>query len=117
MNKSEIQTVVSMSGWSLATSGNYRHFYIKNGKKIAHTINPHTGYAAENDVLSVSVITHSCMQADALATAIMVVGRKKGLALADSLPDTEAYVIYNDDKGENQVEYTSGFHSFLSEKK
>jgi len=113
----EIQTIVSVSGWSLATSGNYRHFYIKDGKKIAHTINPHTGYPAETDVLSVSVITHSCMQADALATAIMVLGRKKGLALADSLPDTEAYIIYNDDKGENQVEFTSGFQSFLSENK
>jgi len=113
----EIQMIVSVSGWSLATSGNYRHFYIKEGKKIAHTINPHTGYPAETDVLSVSVITHSCMQADALATAIMVLGRKKGLALADSLPDTEAYIIYNDDKGENQVEFTSGFQSFLSENK
>jgi len=113
----EIQMIVSVSGWSLATSGNYRHFYIKDGKKIAHTINPHTGYPAETDVLSVSVITHSCMQADALATAIMVLGRKKGLALADSLPEAEAYVIYNDDKGENQVEFTSGFQSFLSENK
>jgi thiamine biosynthesis lipoprotein len=113
----EIQTIVSVSGWSLATSGNYRHFYVKDGKKVAHTINPHTGYPAETDVLSVSVITQSCMQADALATAIMVLGRKKGLALADSLSDTEAYVIYNDDKGENQVEFTSGFQSFLSENK
>lgn len=111
----EIQSIVALSGWSLATSGNYRHFYLKDGKKFAHTINPHTGYPAETDVLSVSVITQSCMMADALATAIMVIGRKKGLALADSLPDTEAYIIYNDDSGNYQVEFTPGFQSFLNE--
>jgi thiamine biosynthesis lipoprotein len=109
----ELEAIVHISGKSIATSGNYRHFYIKNGKKFAHTINPHTGYPAENSVLSASVITTDCMRADAIATAIMVLGEEKGFALANQLPDVEAYLVVSDSTGVNAVKYTQGFKNYL----
>ncbi|HOZ69955.1 MAG TPA: FAD:protein FMN transferase [Chitinophagaceae bacterium] len=62
---------------SLATSGNYKKFYIENGKKYAHIINPFTGYPAMNNLLSATVIASDCMTADAYATAFMVMGLDK----------------------------------------
>ncbi len=62
---------------SLATSGNYKKFYIEDGKKYAHIINPFTGYPARNNLLSATVIASDCMTADAYATAFMVMGLDK----------------------------------------
>jgi len=59
---------------SLATSGNYRKFYIEYGKKYTHILNPFTGYPANNNLLSARVIAANCMTADAYATAVMVMG-------------------------------------------
>ena len=61
----------------MATSGNYKKFYIEDGKKYAHIINPFTGYPARNNLLSATVIASDCMTADAYATAFMVMGLDK----------------------------------------
>lgn len=62
---------------AIATSGNYRNFYIKDGKKYAHTIDPRTGYPAEQSVLSATIVANDCMTADAYATAFMAMAWKK----------------------------------------
>lgn len=71
-NQREFQTIIELCNKSIATSGNYRNFYIKDGKKYAHTINPQTGYPAENNILSATVIANDCMSADAYATVFML---------------------------------------------
>lgn len=68
----KLQTIVRLCGKSMATSGNYRNYYIKEGKKYAHTINPKTGYPSETNILSATVIANDCMSADAFATVFML---------------------------------------------
>ncbi|GHT41392.1 FAD:protein FMN transferase [Bacteroidia bacterium] len=70
----EQMEVVSLHNTSIATSGNYRNYYVRDGKKVAHTINPLTGYPAQTDLLSVSIFYPDCLTADAVATACMVIG-------------------------------------------
>lgn len=67
-----LQTILKLCNRSLATSGNYRNYYIKDGKRFAHTINPTTGFPSETNVLSATVIANDCMTADAYATAFML---------------------------------------------
>ncbi|MDO4190368.1 MAG: FAD:protein FMN transferase [Bacteroidales bacterium] len=74
-----IEGVVALQNFSLATSGNYRNFYIKDGKKYAHTINPKTGFLVEHNLLSATILASDCMTADAIATACMVMGLEKSL--------------------------------------
>ena len=71
------QTVIELPNKALATSGSYRKFYMENGEKYAHTIDPHTGYPVKHKLLSVTVVTENTMLADAYATAFMVMGIKK----------------------------------------
>ena len=73
-SKDRFQFILELNNKSLATSGNYRKFYIENGIKYSHVINPKTGFPAKNKLLSVSVVHASCMLADAYATAFMVMG-------------------------------------------
>lgn len=82
-NSSENAFVLSLSNLAVATSGNYRNFYQKDGRIVAHTLSAKTGKPVETDVLSASVFHDSCMYADAYATAIMAMGVEKGLAFAD----------------------------------
>lgn len=70
----ELQTVLAISDVGMATSGNYRNFYYKGGKKYAHTIDPRTGYPVQHSILSSTVIAKDCASADAYATAFMVMG-------------------------------------------
>lgn len=111
----ELQTIVGISGVGLATSGNYRQFYYKDGKKYAHTIDPRTGFPVDHNLLSATVIAPSCMQADAFATAFMVLGVDSSLTVCDQVPDMECYLIYTDKKGAYQVAYTEGFKKYFSE--
>ena len=110
----ELQAILSLTNVGLATSGNYRNFYIEDGKKYAHTIDPKTGYPVQHSLLSASIIAQDCMTADAYATACMVMGLEKSFNLIDSLANTEGYFIFVDEKGENQVKYTSGFDRLLT---
>jgi len=107
--KEEFQTIISLSNKSLATSGDYRRFYIENGIKYAHTINPKTGYPARSDLLSVSVIAPKCIEADAYATSFMVLGFEKSLSFVEKNKNLEAYFIYRDAGGKLQTKMSSGF--------
>lgn len=85
---------------SLATSGNYRNYYEKDGKRYAHTISPFTGYPVEHSLLSVSVFTKNCMRADALATGFMVLGYEKSLEIVNEMDSVDAFFIYASDDGQ-----------------
>lgn len=91
----DLQEIVSAPALCMATSGNYRQFYYENGIRRSHTIDPRTGYPVEHSLLSATVIAESCMKADALATACMVLGTDSALALINGLPHTECYLIYD----------------------
>ncbi len=105
----ELQAAIDMGDQALATSGNYRNFYVRNGQKYVHTINPSTGYPEESDLLSVSVIGPDCMTADAYATAFMVLGKEKAEALAEAQDGIEAYFITSDGAEGFEETITSGF--------
>ena len=111
----ELQDIISLSGKSIATSGNYRNFYISNGKKIAHTINPKTGYPAQSDILSSTVMAPSCAEADAFATAFMVLGLDGAKQVLLRQPQLEAYFIYSDHQGNYQTWCTEGFKNLILE--
>ena len=109
----ELQTILQVTNVGIATSGNYRNFYYKDGKKYAHTINPHTGYPALNDMLSATVIARDCMSADAYATSCMVMGVKQATRFVESRPDIDAYFIYTDKDGNLQTYFTKGMERYL----
>ena len=109
----DLQVIVSLCDKSLATSGNYRNYYIKDGKKYAHTIDPHTGYPSQRDILGATVIADDCMTADAYATAFMTMGLEKSKKLASELPDLHYYFIYETEEGKYGVDYSEGFDQFF----
>lgn len=111
---SELQTILSVSNIGMATSGNYRNFYYKDGKRYAHTIDPQTGYPVQHSLLSATVLAPTCAQADALATAFMVMGVDAALAYCESHPDVEGYFIYNDEANTLKTIYTKGVEKLLS---
>lgn len=76
--------VVGLKDFSVATSGDYRNFFYYKDKRYSHTISPKDGYPVEHSLASVTVFHKSCMHADALATALMAMGEKKGLAFANN---------------------------------
>ncbi|TNE68605.1 MAG: FAD:protein FMN transferase [Bacteroidetes bacterium] len=97
-----LQAVVPLSGRALATSGSYRKFIERNGKKFSHAIDPHTGYPITHTLLSISVIADDCTTADAYATAFLVAGLEKAKATALQ-QGLELYGIYTDTAGVLQV--------------
>lgn len=111
----KLQAIIALNNKAVATSGNYRNFYIENGKKYAHTINPHTGYPVEHNLLSASVLANNCMTADALATACMVLGTDKTMDLLSGYDGVDFFLIYADSTGQHQVLYTEGFYNYMIE--
>ncbi|MDP4223653.1 MAG: FAD:protein FMN transferase [Bacteroidota bacterium] len=95
----DLQAIINLKNRSLATSGNYRKFYIENGIKYSHTIDPHTGYPAKNQLLSATVLADKCATADGIATACMVMGKDKTIDFLRLHPEYDAFLIYSDDKG------------------
>jgi thiamine biosynthesis lipoprotein len=115
---SEIEEIVRLCNkCGLATSGNYRNFYVRDGKKYAHTINPHTGYPSEQTILSATIVAPDCMTADAYATAFMAMGMDAACRMAEQVPDIEYYIIYDGDNHALQVKYSDGIKSMLMNRK
>lgn len=110
----ELKAVLEIQNKSIATSGNYRNFYFKNGKKISHEINPKTGYPATTDMLSVSVIADDCMTADAYATAFMVMGFEKSMEFVKSDTSLSVYFIYAKDSAVKTA-WTNGLEKLIVE--
>ena len=96
-----LKAKIKLRDRALATSGNYRKFYMEEGKKYAHIIDPRTGYPAKNNLLSATVLAPDCMTADAYATAFMVMGLERSKQFLGEHPELglEVYFIY-DENGE-----------------
>ena len=99
----ELQTVLRLTDCAIATSGNYRNFYYKDGVKYAHTIDPRSGYPVQHSLLSATVIADNCMRADALATAFMVLGADSAMAYCKRHPEIDGYFIVAADSGRYEV--------------
>ena len=95
----ELQAILSVNNAAMATSGNYRNFYYKGGRKYAHTIDPRTGYPVQHELLSATVLAPCCAVADAYATAFMVLGLDSARMVLQRHPEMQAYLIYTDADG------------------
>ena len=108
-----LQAKVKLTDHGLATSGNYRNFYVEDGKKYAHTIDPKTGYPVQHSILSSSVVANDCMTADAFATAFMVLGLDSSIEITRNETEIEVFFIYADEQGNNQVYMSDGFGEYI----
>ncbi len=104
---SDLYSMVALDNSGMATSGNYRNFYMRDSVMISHTINPKTGYPVSHGLLSATVIAEDCMTADAYATAMMVMGTEKAIQLDESMENLQVFLIYGDGAG--------GYTSYASE--
>ena len=109
----ELQTVLEITDAGMATSGNYRNFYYKDGKKYAHTIDPRTGYPVQHNILSSTVIADNCAKADAYATAFMVLGLDSAKIICNAHPELDAYFIYEDKEGKLRTYSTEGMRKYM----
>jgi len=111
----EIQTVLNLTDCHMATSGNYRNFYTRDGRKYAHTIDPKTGYPVQHSLLSATVLAPSCAMADAYATSFMVMGIEKAKTVLERHPELMAYFIYSDTDNEFSVWYSPSLKDKIQE--
>ena len=111
----DLQTILEITNKGIATSGNYRNFYYKDGMKYAHTIDPKTGHPVQHSILSSTVIANECMIADAFATSFMVMGLERAKDLLAKNKNIEAYFIYSDENGNYQTFMTEGMKKYVTE--
>lgn len=109
----ELQTILEITDAAMATSGNYRKFYYKDGKRYAHTIDPRIGYPIQHNILSATVIAKDCTTADAYATAFMVMGLEKAKAFCEQHPELNAYFICTGENDKYEVHYTPGMEKLI----
>jgi len=113
-NTRSVFEVVQLHDKAMATSGNYRNFKVlDSGQKIVHIINPKTGYPEISNLLSASIIADNCMEADAYATACMVMGVDTCYDFILNQPDLEAFLIYSDENGDLKTKITPAFKEFI----
>jgi len=109
----EVLRIVTLVNEAMATSGDYRNFFVKNGIHYSHTIDPRTGYPIRYNLLSITVLDQSAMVADALATALLVMGPEGSITFAEN-NEIPAYLIYSD--GNLMIErFTSQFIPHINE--
>lgn len=88
-----VQRVISIGNAAIATSGDYRNFFIQNGQRFSHTIDPRTGKPITHHLASVSVVSHTAIYADAMATALMVIGSEQGFKMAEKIGLGALFVV------------------------
>lgn len=112
-----LQAVAEIDNKAIATSGNYRKFYEKDGQRYAHTINPKTGYPVKHNLLSATVLAETCANADAYATVFMVLGLEESIAFLKNHPELnlEAYFVYSDADGTYKSHFTEGMKGIVKE--
>ncbi|MDA0667931.1 MAG: FAD:protein FMN transferase [Planctomycetota bacterium] len=101
----QLQGAIEVGGIAIATSGDYRNYRELNGKRISHIIDPRTGYPVNHGLASVSILAPTCLEADALATACMVLGPEQAMALIERLDGIEIFLIVRE--GEEFLERKS----------
>lgn len=104
--KNDIEEVLFVQDISMATSGNYRNFYMKDGKKYAHTIDPRTGRPVQHNIVSSTVLAKDCATADAYATSFMVLGLEEAQKVLSNHPELMAFFIYYDESGNSKQWYS-----------
>ena len=107
-----LQAVIEISGKGIVTSGNYRKFYVEDGQKYAHTIDPATGRPVTHNLLSATVIADDSTTADAYATWLMVIGTERARELLAARDDIEALLVFDQD-GQMQTFQTKNVNSFI----
>ena len=112
-NSDTIKRIIRLKDMAMATSGNYMNYFEKDGVRYSHTINPVTGKPIKHKLASVTVLDNSAMNADALATAFMVLGPEKALSLANNLK-IAVYLIIKDGKSFEE-KYNDYFTPYLSD--
>jgi len=105
----QVYKVVDLQNKGFATSGDYRNYFEVNQHRFSHVIDPRNGFPVDNGVVSVSIIANTCTFADGLATAVMVLGHKKGLDLVDRLDNTECFIVTQKEDGTLIDHYSRGF--------
>jgi thiamine biosynthesis lipoprotein len=113
----ELQAIIELKNKSLATSGNYRKFFVEDGVKYSHTIDPKTGFPARNTLLSATVVCDDCATADGYATAFMVLGVDKSMELLKKLKDIEVYFVYSNASGGYEIFSSEGMKAMIAEQK
>ncbi len=110
----DLQAIIKIGDKALSTSGNYRKFYIEDGVKYSHEIDPKTGYPARNTLLSATIIADDCAMADGIATAAMVMGKEKTIGFLHIHPEFDAYLVYSDESGSFKTWATENLKSYIS---
>ncbi len=115
--KRELQAIIALENKAMATSGNYRQFYIKDGVKYSHTIDPKTGYPVTHSLLSATVLAKECAFADAYATAFMVMGLEKSKQFLKENPQLglDALFIHTETEGSCKTFSTQGMKDLVQE--
>lgn len=112
----DLQASIRLDNRSLATSGNYRKFYIENGVKYSHTIDPRTGYPVRHTLLSATVVAGEAAVADAWATACMVAGEDDAVSIIEGNDSLEGYLIYSDENGGMKSWVSEGLKKLIEER-
>lgn len=113
----KLENILVVSNKAVATSGNYRKFYIKDGVKYAHSLDPKTGCPVQHSLLSATVIADDCAIADGYATAFMVMGTEATLEFVRTHPELnlEVYLLSSDSEGGIERSMSDGFSKYISE--
>lgn len=115
--QTELQDIIELNDCAIATSGNYRNFYMHNGKRVAHTIDPHSGYPVQHSILSSTVLAPTCAMADGFATAFMVMGLESAKTVLQQHPELQAYFILSTPEGKYATWCTDGLKKVLAKTK
>ena len=115
LQKQQLEAIVTLDNRALSTSGNYRKYFIKDGVKYSHTIDPFTGYPVHHTLLAVSVLAENSISADAYCTAFLVMGKEKALEFIKHNSGIDAYFIYSDEKGTLKTQCSPGFKKIIKE--
>ncbi|MCB9029180.1 MAG: FAD:protein FMN transferase [Bacteroidales bacterium] len=113
----DIQARIRLDNLALATSGNYRKFFVEDGIKYSHTIDPRTGYPVRHTLLSATIIAPTGAVADAWATACMVGGKDEAIAFIEKYDFLEGYLIYSDENGVMKSWISEGLRELIISEK
>jgi len=108
----ELEEIIQLTNAGIATSGDYRNYFVAEDRVYSHEIDPVSGRSIITGVASATVIAPDCMNADGLATALMVMGAEKGIKMIENIANTEAFMILRDKEGFKEV-MSSGFDKYL----
>ncbi len=110
----DLEGILALKDVAVATSGDYRNYFERGGKKYSHTIDPHTGKPVTHNLASVTIIAGNCTLADGVATTVMVMGSEKGLTWLKQLSGVEGLLVVRVDEEVFEEYQTTGFAQYLA---